>query len=62
MFQSESVEFVCTQCNKKYSKKIGWLKSHTKFDCTCGTTIRLDSKELHAKISGIEKNFRNLFK
>jgi len=62
MFENQTIDLTCTKCNTKHSKKIGWIKSHNQFTCSCGTIIRVDSKDLHKKIGDIERSFKNILK
>ena len=62
MFENEAIDLTCTKCKAKHSKKIGWLKSNNQFTYSCGTIIKVDSKDLHKKIGDIEAKIKNLFK
>ncbi|MDH4240754.1 MAG: hypothetical protein OEW48_14435 [Phycisphaerae bacterium] len=62
MFENETVDVPCSKCGAKHSKKIGWLKSTNQFTCSCGTIIKVESKDLHDKIATIERNIKKFFK
>lgn len=62
MFENETINITCGNCSRDTPKTIRWLKTHDRFTCSCGTVVTIDSRDLNAKISDIEKRFKNLFK
>jgi hypothetical protein len=62
MFEKEVINLTCTKCKTIHSKKISWLKSNNQVTCSCGTIIKVDSKDIHKKIIDIETKIKNLSK
>lgn len=62
LFDDERFDIPCSDCGKKHSKTIAWLKSHKEIACPCGTTIVVDSREVHDAIRRIEQSLKGMFK
>ena len=56
MFDSQTIDIPCENCNRNTPKSIRWLKSNKKFTCSCGTIINLDSSDFIRQIKDIEKS------
>lgn len=55
---STDVPLGCTECGRDFTKKLGWLKSHSEFPCdTVGCPAVFDAKEL---IKGFDKANRDI--
>lgn len=44
-FDTTTIPIPCSKCGRKTDKTIGWLKSHKKFSCVCGTVIEVESSQ-----------------
>lgn len=62
MLENEEIGIPCAQCGFETKKKIGWIKTHSDFICTCGAEVYLEADKFRAKIAEIEKLFAGLSK
>jgi hypothetical protein len=56
LFDNAEIEIPCENCSHKTKKTIGWVKTHNKLICRCGTEITLDTKQFKAEIAKVESS------
>ncbi len=65
-FDNEEIDIQCENCSRKTKKTIGWIKCNKVLNCTCGTTISLETdqfkRELKKIVSDLERTFKNFGK
>ena len=56
LLDKSEIEIPCENCRRKTKKTIGWIKTHNKFACACGTEITLDAKQFKTEIAKVERS------
>ncbi len=54
------IEIPCEKCGRKTKKSIGWIKTHGRFTCSCGTEISIDASQFKAEIAKAERSVASL--
>ena len=62
LFENAEIEIPCENCSYKTKKTIGWVKTHNKFVCPCGTEITLDTNQFKAEIAKVESSITDFEK
>lgn len=53
----------CTQCGRKFSKTVGWLKKNSQHTCThCKTVVTLDKEQFLREIASAEAEHAKMVK
>ncbi len=50
----------CGHCGRKHRKSIGWLRTHTKIRCVCGTLINVKADQLKSEMKKVDRAFDQL--
>jgi lysyl-tRNA synthetase class I len=61
-FDKQTLELPCPKCGKKTKKTVAWLKANSKFKCSCGADITVDSSKLHKDLGKVEQSIDKLTK
>ena len=48
------IPMTCPNCGKKIVRQVQWFKTNEEVTCECGTTIKIDSKELHEAVRAVD--------
>ena len=60
LLDGSEIEILCENCRRKTKKTIGWIKTHNKFTCGCGTEITLDANQFRSEIAKVERSLADL--
>lgn len=60
LLDKNEIAIPCENCRRKTKKTIGWIKTHDKFVCVCGTEITLDAKQFKSEIAKVERSMADL--
>lgn len=62
LLDDQTVGIPCEKCSRETPKSIGWIKTHSKFTCACGTVINIDASQFRGQIAEAERALRDLEK
>lgn len=60
ILDDSEIEIPCENCQRKTKKSIGWIKTHKKFTCACGTEITINASQFKGEIAKIDKSLAAL--
>lgn len=55
ILDTATIPIPCSKCGRKTDKTIGWLKSHNKFSCACGTEVEVDVSQFRGEIAKADR-------